>query len=89
MKKKSLIIQSLILSLSLRFFFSCNENELPTEVVNSEIQETGEDYLFLFMRLSPCTMAYYRFNSNGTIDFETDSGTFNSIFCVYANIRKK
>lgn len=32
---------------------------------------------------------YYRFNSNGTIDFETDSGTFNSIFCVYANIRKK
>lgn len=32
---------------------------------------------------------YYRFNSNSTIDFETDSGTFNSNFSVFANIRKK
>lgn len=32
---------------------------------------------------------YYRFNSNSTIDFETHSGTFNSKFSVFANIRKK
>jgi hypothetical protein len=32
---------------------------------------------------------YYKFNSNGTIDFETSSGIYNSNFIVFANIRKK
>ena len=32
---------------------------------------------------------FYRFNSDSTIDFKTDSGTFDSQFSVFANIRKK